>query len=494
MSMRESNSKADWLFVAAHRTFRSKKGRNDDVGRGILAAVVWATLLLSGCAVGPNYVRPKVNAPADFRGAEGATQQASFADLPWWEAFKDEQLKTLIATALANNYDLAVAVSRVEQARQLANVTRAQYFPSVGYSVGASNGKNEFLGSVIPGSGTTKGSFLAFGSAAWEADIWGRLGSAKKASLAGLLGTEAGARAIQSEIVSEIASLYYILLALDQQVIITEQTVKNWDTTVTTMQSLQASARVTEAAVVQCQAQRDAAAVTIPDLYQNIRATENALSILLGVPPADISRNRLEDQSAIPILNTGIPAQLLANRPDVQQAEQAYRYAFELTNVARTAFYPSLTITGSAGYSSFSVSSFFDLPALGASIVGGLFQPILNRRLNKTKLEVAKEQQQAALLSFKTALLVAGREVSDALSLHVAARDKMMVRSSEITALQQSVAYTQELLQNGFANYTEVITARQSLLAAELERVNDKLQELQSIVSLYVALGGGWRS
>ena len=454
-------------------------------------------MVLVSCKVTKSYQAPGIGHIDSFRGAGSpdtirSSDTATMATLPWRAVFTDTMLQGVIEKGIARNLDLQTAYTRIRQARAYYLQSRAAFLPEL--DANASAGRLRLNEAQNFGIVSNVTEYQLGLSASWEADIWGRLRSAKKASLAGLLGTEAGARAIQSEIVSEIASLYYILLALDQQVIITEQTVKNWDTTVTTMQSLQASARVTEAAVVQCQAQRDAAAVTIPDLYQNIRATENALSILLGVPPADISRNRLEDQSAIPILNTGIPAQLLANRPDVQQAEQTYRYAFELTNVARTAFYPFLTITGSAGYSSFSLSSFFDLPALGASIVGGLFQPILNRRLNKTKLEVAKEQQQAALLSFKTALLVAGREVSDALSLHVAARDKMMIRSSEITELQQSVAYTQELLQNGFANYTEVITARQSLLAAELERVNDKLQELQSIVSLYVALGGGWRS
>jgi multidrug efflux system outer membrane protein len=300
-------------------------------------------------------------------------------------------------------------------------------------------------------------------------------------------------RTIQSEIVSEIASLYYELMALDEQLSITEQTVKNWDTTVITMRSLQASARVTEAAVVQSVAQREATAVTIPDINQSIRQTENALSILLGMPPSAVGRGRLEDQLAVAMLNTGVPAQLLANRPDVQQAEQDFRVAFELTNVARTAFYPTLSITGSANYASFNINNLFDVSSLGASVLGGLTQPIFNRRLNKTKLEVAKEQQQAALLSFKNTLLIAGQEVADALSLHVAAMDKMGDRSNEITALQKSVDYTQELLQNGFANYTEVITARQTLLEAQLGRVNDKLQELQSTVSLYTALGGGWR-
>ncbi|MBD0395328.1 MAG: TolC family protein, partial [Microcoleus sp. C1-bin4] len=330
-------------------------------------------------------------------------------------------------------------------------------------------------------------------SSSWEVDIWGRLRSSRRASFAALLQTEAAARAIQTSIVSAIANNYYTLLALDQQLAITEQTVRNWDTTVATMRALKEAARVTEAAVVQSEAQRYAAEVTIPDLKQRMRETENALSVLIGRPPATIERSRIDEQQVIAALQTGVPAKLLANRPDVQQAEYAYRNAFELTNVARTAFYPSLVITGSAGLSSLSLANFIDPGSLAASIGAGLTQPIFNRRLNRTNLIVAQAQQQAALFDFRNTLLIAGQEVSDALSLHTTALEKMTVRTNQLTALQRSVEFTQELLRNGFANYNEVITARQSLLAAELGRVNDKLQQLQATVNLYRSLGGGWK-
>ena len=193
------------------------------------------------------------------------------------------------------------------------------------------------------------------------------------------------------------------------------------------------------------------------------------------------------------LLQTGVPAQLLANRPDVQEAELNFRYYFELTNVARAYFYPTLSITGSAGLSALSLSNFFDAGAIAASIGAGLTQPIFNRRANKTRLEVAKAQQQEALLGFKNTLLIAGREVSDAISLHETALEKINIRSKQMEALRNSVAYSQELLENGFANYTEIITARQSLLQAELGSVNDRLQQLQAVVDLYRSLGGGWR-
>ncbi|MCC7233625.1 MAG: TolC family protein, partial [Bacteroidia bacterium] len=276
---------------------------------------------------------------------------------------------------------------------------------------------------------------------------------------------------------------------------ITQQTVNNWDSTVQTMKALKEAARVTEAAVVQSEAQRYAAEVTIPDLKQNIKETENALSILLGRPPSGIQRDSLERENNVTNLETGIPAQLLSNRPDVQQAEQNFRNYFELTNVARSYFYPSLTITGSAGLNAFSVSDLFRPGALAASIGAGLTEPIFNHRSNKTRLEVAKAQQQEALLDFQNTLLIAGQEVSDALSSYQAAVEKERIRANQLAALQKSVEYTQELLRNGFGNtnYTEIITARQSLLQAELGKVNDRLQQLQAVVNLYRSLGGGWR-
>ena len=214
---------------------------------------------------------------------------------------------------------------------------------------------------------------------------------------------------------------------------------------------------------------------------------------MIGRAPAAIERSRLDEQQTVAVLQTGVPAQLLANRPDVQQAEYAYRNAFELTNVARTAFYPALSITGSAGLSSLTLANFIDPSALAASIGAGLTQPIFNRRLNRTNLIVAQAQQQAALFDFRNTLLIAGQEVSDALSLHATALEKMRVPTNQLTALQRSVEYTQELLRNGFADYNEVITARQSLLAAELGSVNDQLQRLQATVNLYRSLGGGWK-
>lgn len=447
-------------------------------------------VLLASCKVTQKYQSPEISTDGLFRGVNSADTN-SIANLSWQEVFTDTILQRLISQGINQNLDLQIAYTRIRQAQAYYTQSRAAFFPTLNANAGITESKlSDAQGFGIRTNATQ---YQLGISSAWEADIWGRLSSSRRASLASLLQTEAGTRAIQTSIVSGVANFYYTLLALDQQLIITQQTVSNWDTTVTTMRALKEAARVTEAAVVQSEAQRYAAEVTIPDLKQNIRETENALSILVGVAPNAINRSRLEDQSTLTTLMTGVPAQLLANRPDVQAAEFAYRYTFELTNVARTAFYPALTISGSAGFSSLSLGNFLAPSSLAASIGAGLVQPIFNRRLNRTNLLVAQEQQQAALLDFKNTLLQAGQEVSDALSLHETALEKMAVRTNQLIALQKSVDYTQELLRNGFANYNEVITARQSLLGAELGKVNDKLQQLQANVDLYRALGGGWK-
>ncbi|MEI6949531.1 TolC family protein [Paraflavisolibacter sp. H34] len=447
-------------------------------------------LIIGSCKVTKTYQAPEAPGDGLFREVH-TTDTTTMASLSWNQVFTDTFLQGLIAEGIAQNLDLKVAYTRIGQAQAYYQQAQAAFWPTLNANAGISAARL----SVAQGFGIrTHATQYQLGlTSAWEADIWGRLRSNRRASLASLLQTEAAARTVQTGLVATIATYYYSLLALDRQIGITELTVRNWDTTVQTMQALKDAASVTQAAVVQSEAQRYAAEVTLPDLKQQVRETENALSILLNREPAAIRRGRLEDQRQPAVLSTGVPAQLLAYRPDVQQAEQNLRYSFELTNVARTYFYPTLSLTGSAGISSLQLSQFFSPEALAANIGAGLLQPIFNQRLNRTRLAVAELQQQAALLDFRSTLLTAGQEVSNALSLYGTAVEKMQVRTNQLTALERSVDYSKELLRNGFANYIEVITARQSLLQAELGSVNDRLQQLQATVNLYRSLGGGWK-
>lgn len=445
-------------------------------------------LVAASCKVTQAYQPPAIGTNELFRD-QNTMDTNTIANLRWNEIFTDSILQRHITNSINRNLTLQIAYTRIEQAEAYYLQSSAAYLPTL--NANAQVGISKL--SAVQGFGIRNSAtqYQLGVNTSWEANIWGKLSSARSASLASLLQTEAAARAIQTSLVSAVARYYYTLLSLDRKLAITEQTVRNWDTTVQTMRALKDAAIVTGAAVVQSEASRYGAEVTIPDIKQNIREVENAMSILLGQPPAAIPRSTIDDQETIRNLQTGIPAQLLANRPDLQQAELGFRAAFEQANVARTFFYPSLTITGSAGLSSLALGNFFNAGSIFASLAAGLTQPILNGRLNRTRLSVALSQQQSALLDFKNTFLVAGQEVSDAISLYQTALDKMMVRTKQMTALYKSVEYSQELLRYGSANYTEVINARQNLLAAELSTVNDRLQQLQAMVQLYAALGGG---
>jgi len=252
----------------------------------LLAMIFTLLLLVQGCALGPNYVRPKVNVPIEYHGAEASAQQASFADLPWWEIFKDERLKELIQTALANNYDLRVAITRIEQSRQIAAQARAQYFPFVNYSVSSSDGRNEFAGTVAPNGGQTRGAFVAAASAAWEADVWGRLRRLNESARAQYLSSEEARRAVMLSLVSDVAQAYLQLLALDLQLDIAKQTTASFTETLKLFTERLEGGIASKLDTSRAAAALGTAAASIPELEREIALTENQISVLLGNNPA----------------------------------------------------------------------------------------------------------------------------------------------------------------------------------------------------------------
>ena len=453
----------------------------------IYIAIATVSLLAAACRV-QKYKSPEARLDGLYRDVQ-SSDTITLASLPWRQVFSDTYLQKLIEEGLAENPDLRIAATRIQQAEAYLQQSRAGLFPALNGNASATVNK---LPEFQSGGFFNNVRVYQLGlSSSWEADIWGKLNSTKKASYASLLQSQAFARTVQTGLIANIANSYYTLLALDQQLVITQQNIQYWMKTVETMKSLKEAARVTGAAVVQSEANRYAAEVTIPDLKQRIRETENALSVLLGRSPGAILRSSLNMQALPANLSVGIPAQLLSNRPDVQQAEYNYRYFFESVNVAKAFFYPSLTITASGGLSNTALQNFFSSGSVFGSLAGGLTQPIFNRRANKTRLEVAKAQQQEALINFQRTLLIAGQEVSDALSLYQNVSEKAGSRQKQIEALQKSIDYTEQLLKYGSANYVEVINAQQSYLTAQLNRVNDNLQQQQAVVRLYRALGGG---
>lgn len=457
----------------------------------IFAAVV----MLSACSVTKTYQRPTVNTEALYRD-QNTTDSITMADRPWQSLFSDAKLKVLIQRGLDNNVDLKNAIQNILQAQATLRQSKLALLPSLSGEATATRNKASEAAQNFPAGiniNTLTNTFKLSLSTSWEADIWGKLSSAKRAALASYLGTDAAKKAVQTQLIADIANNYYSLLALDQQLVITQATLKSRIANVETMKALKEGAVVNGAAVVQSEASRYATEVSIPDLKQSIRETENALNVLLATAPGPIDRSSLAVQEVPPTLTTGVPAQLLKNRPDVQQAEFALRTAFENTNAARAYFYPSLTVTASGGFSSLDLKDLFN-QSIFYNLVGGLTQPIFNQGLNKARLTKAQSVQIQAMNSFQQSLMVAGQEVSNAMYAYQTAVEKQEARTKQIAALTKAVDYTQELLRYSSAtNYTDVLTSEQSLLAAQLSGISDRLQQLQSVVNLYRALGGGWK-
>jgi NodT family efflux transporter outer membrane factor (OMF) lipoprotein len=411
---------------------------------------------------------------------------STIADIPWRQFFADTALQKLIEEGIQNNLDLGIAAARIHEAQANFKQSQLAFFPNLNANAG---------GGVQKSAGTPSNQTYQLSlSSSWQVDVWGKLRSTKKAQLAALLESDAYRRDVQTQLVASIALDYYTLMAYDQQLQITEATVTNRKEDVITTKALKEADVLTGAAVMQSQAGLYSVEVTIPDIHANIRQTENAMCVLLGRNPGGIARDSLDHQLVTTDLRLGLPMHLLSNRPDVQEAEFQLRYYAELTNVARTNFYPALTITGEGGLTSNKLAHFFDASAFFGNIIAGLTQPIFNNGLNRQRLEVARGQEQEFLLSFEKTLLDAGQEVSNALFDYQTATAKIDIRTRQLHFLEKSVEYTKELMRaDAKANYTDVLTSEQNLLSAQLQSVDDRLQQLQSVVSLYSSLGGGWK-
>ena len=452
--------------------------------------VLALAVIFGSCSTSRHYQRGVVSTEKLY-GDTVITDTATLAGKPWKELFTESYLQKLIQEGLNNNPDLQVAIQKVVEAEAYFSQSKAALLP--GISV---NGKKNYTRNpetLYPSGPREVNYYQLSADASWEIDVWGKLRSSKRAAYASLLSTDAAKKAVQTRLISNIASAYYALLGLDAKLEITRQTVKNNIDLVETMKVLQGSGKVTGAAVVQSEAARYAAEVTIPDLEQQIREAENTLCLLLGRTPGHIERGKISEQTLSALLKTGVPAQMLDNRPDVMQAEFSVMSAWEMTNNARSYFFPALTLTASTGFAASDLSELLDPVAFAANVVGGLAQPLFSKRANITRLKVAKAQQEEALLSFRNTLLKAGQEVHNALGSYDSSVKKTALRQQQLNALIKSVDYTKELLTYGTATYTEVLNAQTSLLSAQLNDVNDRLQQLNAMVTLYRALGGGWK-
>lgn len=450
--------------------------------------------VLQSCFVAKDYKQPdEVMDEAYFRTDRLPEDSISFAEVSWRELFSDSLLIKHIERGLENNIDVRVALQQILISEAYFKQGKAGFLPTLfanGQVTHQELSQNSQFGSFFNG-GITQ--YELSGTLSWEADIWGKIRSNRRAFEASYLQTVAAHQAIKTELVANIATLYFRLLALDEQLKLTQETITNRENSLETTKALKEAGTLTEVGVKQTEAQLYTAQAILVDLQLEIKLVENTLSILMGENPHSIERSNFEEVTVKESLKTGYPVQLLSNRPDVIAAEMSLRNAFELTNVAKSNFYPSLTLSATGGLQSLELDKLFSINSLFATIVGGIAQPVLNGRKIRTQYEVSLSQKEQAYLNFRQAILNASKEVSDALYTYEASEERIEIRSKELEAYSTAIEYSEDLLDNGMANYLEVLTARENALNSELNLINAKVGQLNSVVELYRSLGGGWQ-
>ena len=449
-----------------------------------IAIYLLAACSLSSCHIYKSYERPELPTDSLYRKPDiPQVDTLNFGSLSWREVFTDPKLQCLIEKGLTNNTDLQIARLRIKEAEATLLSSKLAYLPGISLAPQGSV-------SSFDKQAATKSYQLPV-TASWEIDIFGGLLNAKRKARAALEQSEAYRQAVQTQLIASIANSYYTLLMLDKQLAISEVTAENWRESVKTMREMKEAGMTNEAAVTQSEANYRSVEADILDLKRQIRETENALSVVLGDNPQHIDRSKLENIPLPTCFSSGVPLQLLSNRPDVKQAEMSLAMAYYGTNAARSAFYPSITINGTAGWTNNVGESILNPGKFLLSAIGSLVQPLFNKGKNIANLKIAKAQQEEALLSFKQSLLNAGAEVSDALYMFQSAGEKGVQREIQVSSLEKSVDSTTELFLLGTSTYLEVLTAQQSLFSAQLLQVSDRFEQLQAVINLYHALGGG---
>ncbi len=444
-------------------------------------------LLVSGCMVGPDYVRPDVQTPPAWRISE--TDARDTANTAWWKQFGDAQLNALIDEALVANKDLLIASARIDEYAGRLGVTRADLFPQVGIGYGASRQKN-----TLPGT-TTKGTYNSYDmliSASWEIDFWGKLRRQDEAARAQLIASEEGRRVVVLTLVTGVAGAYINLRDLDRQLEIAIETARTREASYKLFQDRYAGGLISILELSQNKSQYDEAQASIPLIEQSIAQQENALSTLLGRNPGPIARGKNIDDLAAPTIPEGLPSSLLERRPDLRAAEQQLIAANALIGAARAAYYPSISLTGLFGVASGNLSNLFTSGAKIWQYAGAINMPIFTAGKIGSQVEVAEAQQQQALFSYQKAIQTAFREVNDALIAQDRTRVQLEAQRQQVDSLRQYADTARLRYDNGYTSYIEVLDAERSLFQAQLQFTQTQQKRLQALVDLYKAMGGGW--
>ncbi len=445
--------------------------------------ILCAAVAFTACGIYKPYSRPEDIRTDGLYGSVESSDTTSLADLRWPEVFTDPLLQTLIRTGLANNTDMQAARLRVEQAQATLTSARLSYLPTFNFAPqGALNSFDHSKAAKTYSIPLT---------ASWEIDIFNGLTNAKRRAKALYVQSQAYEQAVQTQLVAGIANLYYTLLMLDSQYEVSVQTADKWRESVRIMRNMKEAGMTNEAGVAQYEANSLAIQASLHDLEYSIREVENSLATLLGETPHPIVRGRLDAQQLPEELLVGVPVQLLANRPDVRAAELSLAIAYYGTASARSALYPKITLSGSAGWTNSAGAMIVNPGKLLLSAAGSLVLPIFNARAGRAQVKIAKADQETAKLNFQQTLLDAGAEVNNALMQCQTARAKSELREAQIEALERAVKSSELLMQYTSTTYLEVLTAQQSLLSAQLSQISDRFDAIQGVVNLYHALGGG---
>jgi multidrug efflux system outer membrane protein len=453
-----------------------------------------AILTLAGCAVGPNYKRPAVNAPPGFRGATNDVSSTnSFADLPWWGVFKDPALQDLIRVALTNNYDLRITLARMDQARALQAQARSQFLPQVGYEGEANRGKNEYLNFPAPNGGQTRNSFLGGFGALWEIDLWGRVRRMNEAARANFMASQEGRRAVMTSVVSGVAAAYFELLELDDQLAIARRTRASYERTLKLFTDQHAAGLASKLEVSRAELALRSVTATIPEIERQIGLKENDINALLGRNPGPVARTLTLLAQEMPVeIPVGLPSSLLERRPDVRAAEQQVRAANAEIGVAVGDFFPRIGLTTFYGGTSTDLDKLLKSEANIWSAAASAAGPVFTGGRLTGRYRQTKAACEEARLHYQQTALSAFREVSDALISHRRYADERVEQSQAVGAGRQAVELATVRYKEGKASYYEVLEAQQQLYPAENSLSRIEAARRLTIVQLYKSLGGGW--
>ena len=435
-----------------------------------------AILSLHSCGLYKKYEREQMwFVDSLYRRMEITGDTLSTASVSWNDMFTDPILQEWIQLGLDYNTDLNVARHRVQEAEAALLSARWALLP----------------GATLTAQGGAPGNFSARADASWQADIFGSLRNSKRKAQAAVEQSKAFEQAVQTQLVATIANSYYTLVTLDEKLAISKRTMQTWDENIRTLEALKRAGKTNEAAVLQAKANRLNVEASVLTLEKEILAMENSFCALVSIVPMPIERSSLTDLEFPEKLSVGVPAELLSRRPDVRQAEMALAQTFYNVNSAKAAFYPNVTLSGAIGWT-ISGGTSIDPSSMITNFIGSLVQPVFGRGANKARLQAAQAQREAAAWQFRQSLLDAGVEVNNAVTQWQTAQKRVELDKRQILNLQASVWNTQLLMKHGNANYLEVLTAQKNLLQAELSEVSDRFDEIQAVINLYQALGGGY--